>query len=385
MANDDKFEVNELPVANIVVAGITGAGKSTLVNAVFGSEDAETGTGKAVTDHMEEYHPNGAPVCIWDTVGLELDAAKTEQSIRDIRKKIEEKAVGGNERECIHAIWYCINTGSNRFQSAEVTFIKRLHSLGVPFIIVLTQCQDIQSKIDLFEKAVRDEINEHGMSDIDIVQICAKNYETRLGVIESFGLDRLVQLTTDKMPDFLTTSFLAAQNVCKENKRAECEKIILTYVKKAMDGFWDNLWILNSIETNRKVKMLLVEIARMYNPILKEDALNEKVAELHLNAEAIFKGLILPWKGKYGKRMQSMFESKVGGGYEGDFCDLPESARSARLIAFYGCLFIDSVEATWKWQNEQKVNDIKEFVDELVKNINKHLDEMKREHSLNTI
>lgn len=385
MDNYNENEMKEFPVANIVVAGITGAGKSTLVNAVFGSDDAETGKGKPVTENMREYHPNGTPICIWDTVGLELDSTKTEQSINDIRRVIEEKAIGGNERECIHAIWYCINSGSNRFQSSEVGFIRKLHSLGVPFIIVLTQCQEIQSKLDLFEKAIRDEIDEQGMTDIDIVQICAKDYETRAGVIESFGLDKLVQLTTNKMPDFLTKSFLAAQNVCRENKRAECEKIILSYVKKAMDGFWDNIWIVNTIETNRKVKMLLVDIAHMYNPILNEESLNEKVANLRLNADAIWKGLIFPWNGKYKENIQNMFDSKVSDGYEGNFCDLPKSQKSARLIAFYGLLFIDSVEETWDWQNEQKEKNIKLYVDELVERINRHLDEMKKEHSLSTI
>ena len=43
------LEREELPTANIIVAGITGAGKSTLLNAIFGSELAETGKGRAVT------------------------------------------------------------------------------------------------------------------------------------------------------------------------------------------------------------------------------------------------------------------------------------------------------------------------------------------------
>ena len=71
---------------------------------------------------------------------------------------------------------------------------------------------------------------------------------------------------------------------------------------------------------------------------------------------------------------------KVGNGYEGDFCDLPETAKSARLIAYYGCIFIDSVEETWDWKNEKKIEEIKEFVKVLVKNINKHLEEDKQQH-----
>ena len=368
----------EMPVANIIVAGITGAGKSTLVNAVFGWEEAETGTGKAITEHMDEYQKPGVPVRVWDTVGLELDSVKTEKSIRDIRKTIEEKALSKDEKECIHAIWYCINSGSNRYQSAEIKFIKSLYESKVPFIIVLTQCTDDPDRIDEFEKVIRKENADNGILDVDVIQVCAKDYKTRLGTIESFGLPELINKTTDKMPDYLAASFIAAQNVCRENKRTECEKVILSYVRTALDGFWENIWLLNIPATSKNIKLLLADIAKMYNQIIDEDTLNEEIAGLSLNSEAIWKGLISPWKGQYGQRVQEMFEKKVGNGYEGDFCNLPETAKSARLIAYYGCIFIDSVEETWDWKNEKKVEEIKEFVKELVKKINKHLAEDKQ-------
>ena len=367
----------ELPVANIVVAGITGAGKSTLLNAVFGEDKAKTGQGKAITDHMDEYHEENCPIRIWDTVGLEIDAAKTDQSIRAIRQKIEEKALSKNERDCIHAIWYCINSGSNRYQEAEIRFINSLYNLHVPFIIVLTQCIDDPDRIDQFENIIRDENNKHGMGDIEVVQVLALDKKTRLGTIPSFGLDKLVNITTDKLPEFLVKSFTAAQKVCRENKRGECEKVILQYVKKSLDGYWDNKWLLNIPTTNKKIKLLLIEVAQIYDHILDTDELKRKVKALDLSFENIWNGLIIPWQGKYGQKVQAMFEKKVGNGFEGDFEGLPKRAKAARLIAYYGCIFIDSVEETWDWKNEQKIDDISKYVNELADRINKHLDEGK--------
>ncbi len=52
----DAEDSTSIQPANIIVAGITGTGKSTLINAVFGFEDskgAKTGTGKPITDHMD--------------------------------------------------------------------------------------------------------------------------------------------------------------------------------------------------------------------------------------------------------------------------------------------------------------------------------------------
>ena len=51
-----------LPAANIIISGVAGSGKSTLINAIFGEELAKTGIGKPVTDYIEKYEKENAPV-----------------------------------------------------------------------------------------------------------------------------------------------------------------------------------------------------------------------------------------------------------------------------------------------------------------------------------
>lgn len=43
---------NDLPKPNVLLTGITGAGKSSLINAVFGQKLAATGTGVPITQHF---------------------------------------------------------------------------------------------------------------------------------------------------------------------------------------------------------------------------------------------------------------------------------------------------------------------------------------------
>ena len=88
----DELDRASLPTANIMVAGITGTGKSTLLNAVFSSDLAATGTGRPVTDQIAEYDSPNIPIHIWDTVGLELDSEKTKESIKAIRDTIANKS-----------------------------------------------------------------------------------------------------------------------------------------------------------------------------------------------------------------------------------------------------------------------------------------------------
>ena len=103
---DERLDNDDLPVANIIVAGKTGTGKSTLINAVFGSDMAATGSGKPVTEHIDEYENGDIPIHIWDTVGLELDSEKTKESIKSIKATIASKAETNDQYDRIH---YCVD------------------------------------------------------------------------------------------------------------------------------------------------------------------------------------------------------------------------------------------------------------------------------------
>lgn len=369
----DALDEANMPDANILVAGITGTGKSTLLNAVFGNEVAKTGTGKPVTDKLHEYNDPNVPIHIWDTVGLELDSAKTEKSISDIRKAIAEKAASADQFDRIHAIWYCINSGSNRYQGVELDFIKALHDIGVPFIIVLTQCTDIEEKINAFEETIRRINTENGMSDIDVVQVCAKDFQTRLGTIPAFGLEELVNTTLSRLPAYIKDGFIAAQRVSKDDKRKLCEENIMKKVTEAYTGFWDKVPLVNIGTTNKKISGLLSDIAKIYNTILDDFQLAQIQERCKLNVENAFQGLVNPFNKQYNSNMDRLFASKKQEGLKVEAKDLPKEERAARLIAFYGYTFIDAVEDVWESINDEELNNMDVIIEKLIERINEHL------------
>jgi len=59
-------EVKSMAPVNILVAGKTGVGKSTLINAVFRENLAQTGIGKPVTKHLERITKEGIPLVLFD-------------------------------------------------------------------------------------------------------------------------------------------------------------------------------------------------------------------------------------------------------------------------------------------------------------------------------
>ena len=358
-ANAEGVEKDNLPPANIMVAGITGTGKSTLLNAVFGSELAATGKGRPVTSHIDEYQNDSVPIHIWDTVGLELDSAKTKESINSIRDTIASKADSDDQFDHVHAIWYCINSGSSRYQGAELDFIKNLHSIGVPFIIVLTQCIGDPDEIDCFEAQIREINTSMGMTDIEIVQVCAQDFKLRGFTIEAFGLDVLVQKTLEKLPDFIKGGFVAAQNVSKVQKRDYCGEILVKYVDAAITGFWDKVPIVNFFTTDKKIHKMFSEIGKLYNSISPEDRIQEVIDYMgSMDLEHGVLGIILPVSKKFDQKVDSLFEKKQKEGFVVPAKKLEKNERVARMLVYYGYLFLEAVEELWEQRNETMLADI---------------------------
>lgn len=376
---DSRMNSDTLPAANIMVAGITGTGKSTLINAVFGSKMAATGSGRPVTDHIEEYQNEEIPIHIWDTVGLELDSNKTKESIKAIKETIASKASVKDPYDRVHAIWYCINSGSNRYQGAELSFIKELHSIGVPFIIVLTQCSGDEDEINAFESEIKKINASMGMNDIDIVQVLALpvKYRGMPNAIPAFGLDKLIKATVDRMPDFIRSGFIAAQRVSQSEKRKECEEIIFSYVVEAQKGFWDRVPIVNVFLTDNNIKNMFIKLGKMYNAVLPANSIEKIRNDSGVDFKNNFWGLISPVDMGYSKKITALLEKKKSEGYDVKAADVEKNARAARMIAFYGYIFMDSVEELWRIMTEEELRNVDKVVEKLIKIINQKLKERK--------
>lgn len=115
---------------NLAIFGKSGVGKSTLINAVFGENVANTGIGEPVTkDSQLHVHREGV-LGIYDTRGLEIgeDGKKIIKELRSYIAKTREADLS----EQVHVVWYCVCAGDNRFEAHEADFIRELHKLGLP-------------------------------------------------------------------------------------------------------------------------------------------------------------------------------------------------------------------------------------------------------------
>ncbi|WP_291321161.1 DUF697 domain-containing protein [Desulfonatronospira sp.] len=201
---------------NILIAGKTGVGKSTLINAVFQGNLAQTGQGRPVTTQTREITKEGIPVSIFDTRGLEI--AEYKETIGGLAAFIAERNSDTYPMKHVHIAWVCISEGSRRVEDAEIALVSELARF-VPIIGVITQAQS--------DRGFKNEVISIIPQVRNAIRVRALEEQLDSGhVIPVMGLEDLIDLTMDLVPEGQKNAMAAAQKISIKHKKERATKIV---------------------------------------------------------------------------------------------------------------------------------------------------------------
>ncbi len=212
--------VKERGHINILIAGRSGVGKSTLINSVFQSKLAETGQGRPVTQNTREITKEGIPLTIFDTRGLEMN--DFESTLSELEKVIEDRCNDRDPNRHIHLAWLCIQEDGRRVEDAEI----RLHEMvskRVPLIGVVTKArsdQGFKQKAQSLLPQTRNVIRVRAITEYF-------DEEEGLPPIPPMGLKELIEISSEVVPEGKRKALAAAQKADLDYNKSQARKIVI--------------------------------------------------------------------------------------------------------------------------------------------------------------
>ncbi|TAK70000.1 MAG: DUF697 domain-containing protein [Actinomycetota bacterium] len=215
----------ELGRFNLAVFGRTGAGKSTLINAIFGAEVAATGIGAPVTTGLSYHlHPSGY-LGLYDSEGFETGQAG-DAIVAALQHAVRSRrALPMSEQ--IHAVWYVVRSSDLRFERSQGDFVRSLAELGLPVILVLAQVPSRDGQVHPAVAELAAHIESLRLPIRPDGRVIATNaVADSFHGTPAFGLSALLDATYAVVPEVVEQALTAAQVLDLGRKRAAARTVI---------------------------------------------------------------------------------------------------------------------------------------------------------------
>ena len=223
---EDAFRLvqSEVSKPNILICGVTGIGKSTLIRDIFAMSEAEGpeigNRGRARTTGVHPYSPAGATMTLYDSQGYEIGTDE-HKYMKEVLKVIDDKIKMQPDemQEHIHEVWYCVSAANNRFFEADEKMIRKIRQkYKIPVMVILTKvdCVD-EDGIIYLKKAILEKLPDISIFTYACDEKTADwDEETRKKYVQK---DEIIEWALDHLDQSLRAGFIPAVKKSLEVKR----------------------------------------------------------------------------------------------------------------------------------------------------------------------
>lgn len=212
---------------NIILLGATGVGKTTLINAVLGSETQVT----CKTSEVREYHSLELGITLVDTVGFEPRRQRKQVSVRKIQEWTKDGIQKGDHAKSVDVVWFCVDGTAPRLFEEHISSLSRAirQWKNVPVIVVITKSYSEPEQIwnmDKIEQAFKRHAKAINLKRI--IPVVAKPiFISEDYMIPQSGLEYLIDYTMRVLPEGSEAKQKSIESFKLKRKRMWAQSVVL--------------------------------------------------------------------------------------------------------------------------------------------------------------
>lgn len=271
-------------MANVLLLGNSGVGKSTLINAVLDNDVARISLGERGTDKMDIYEGGGVPFRLIDSKGMEYSHLSQTSARRQIEKWMKDNLDAEDSEKCVSMIWYCVDAMSARLFEENIKLLRGVTRFwkDVPVIVVLTKSYS-EPQRDAFEDIVYRQIQKYGKGRINVrgvISVVAKELPINdTTVVPPYGLERLVDKTVDLTPEALRMADSAVMDYKLGVKRRTAHGLTLAITAGSAAVGASPVPVADEVILVPAQTALVRSIAKIYDVPSKDSSLIKTIVE----------------------------------------------------------------------------------------------------------
>lgn len=219
----ESAKIKEEPKPRILIMGGAGVGKSSLINHIFGKKIVNTGTGKPITQEIEEVNHDDVPVTILDTPGYEVH--KAGDFLSNIVGYLGKRL---GHPDGVDMAWYCIAASSARVTDFDIKSIEEIRKTPIPLAIIFTKADLVPSgTIETLENTIRKSTTQ-ASSALSFFEVSTTDKS------EPWDFEKLLNWSIEKAPEGKKQNLIAAQQLDIKRKREAAERVVTRHVTYAV-------------------------------------------------------------------------------------------------------------------------------------------------------